>query len=38
MCSKVVCPKCKKISWAGCGRHVDIIMKNVKPEDRCKCK
>lgn len=25
MCRRVTCSKCKKQSWAGCGRHVDSV-------------
>jgi len=38
MCKKVVCETCKKTTWAGCGQHVDAVMKDVPPEERCTCK
>ncbi|RHZ68634.1 hypothetical protein Glove_294g118 [Diversispora epigaea] len=37
MCYQVTCKTCNKISWGGCGRHVDSVMKNVQESDRCKC-
>ncbi|CAH1267069.1 Hypp3672 [Branchiostoma lanceolatum] len=33
----VVCSKCKKKTWKGCGMHVDSVMKDVPPEERCEC-
>jgi len=37
MCSPAVCPTCKKVTWRGCGRHVDQVMRNVPDEQRCTC-
>jgi len=33
MCSPVVCPRCKKITWSGCGNHADQIMAAI-PEEK----
>lgn len=38
MCRQVVCNICKKTTWAGCGQHVDAVVKNVPVENRCKCR
>lgn len=38
MCRLVVCNVCKKYTWAGCGSHVAMIMKNVKEENKCHCR
>ncbi len=38
MCRAATCEKCKKTTWAGCGRHVDSVMKDVPEDQRCKCK
>lgn len=35
MCRAVTCRTCGKTTWAGCGRHVDQVMRNVRSEDRC---
>lgn len=35
MCRAVTCKECGKTTWAGCGQHVDQVMKGVAPEDRC---
>ncbi|GAA3938615.1 hypothetical protein [Pseudoclavibacter caeni] len=37
MCYAVTCPKCGKTTWAGCGQHVDQVMRNVPPAQRCTC-
>lgn len=36
-CFQVQCDKCGKMTWKGCGRHVDSVMKDVKEEDKCVC-
>lgn len=38
MCSPVPCSSCRKTTWAGCGNHVDMVMANVSPQDRCECR
>lgn len=38
MCSAVGCTVCGKITWAGCGEHVDSVMADVPPDQRCTCK
>ncbi|EIC07156.1 hypothetical protein JOE53_001686 [Microbacterium laevaniformans] len=35
MCSAVTCRTCGKTTWAGCGQHVDQVMKNVPASQRC---
>ena len=37
MCSPAVCPRCKKITWSGCGSHADQVMAAVPKEKRCIC-
>lgn len=36
MCRAVACKKCGKTTWAGCGQHVDQVMRGVKSADRCR--
>jgi hypothetical protein len=31
MCYPEKCPRCGKTSWAGCGQHVDDVMRSVPP-------
>ncbi|MGV8881817.1 MAG: hypothetical protein ACOH19_06660 [Rhodoglobus sp.] len=35
MCQAVKCKTCGKTTWAGCGQHVDQVMKNVPSAQRC---
>ena len=35
MCRAVTCRKCNKTTWAGCGQHVDSVMRGVRASDRC---
>ncbi|MFM9376751.1 hypothetical protein [Gordonia sp. VNK21] len=35
MCQRVTCPTCGKITWQGCGSHVDEVMRGVPQAQRC---
>ncbi len=35
MCRAVTCKKCSKTTWAGCGQHVDNVMRGVPKSQRC---
>jgi hypothetical protein len=35
MCRAVMCKKCGKTTWAGCGMHVDQVLAGVPRADRC---
>jgi hypothetical protein len=35
MCRAVTCKTCGKTTWAGCGQHVDQVMRGVPRTDRC---
>lgn len=37
MCRQVMCNKCGKPSWAGCGAHVEEVLGHVPKNERCKC-
>ena len=37
MCRQVTCRNCGKTTWAGCGQHVDQVMKGVPKAQRCTC-
>ena len=37
MCRAVNCEKCGRTTWAGCGKHIDSVMRDVAPSDRCHC-
>ncbi len=36
MCRAVKCRECGKTTWAGCGQHVDMVMRGVPSSDRCR--
>ncbi|WP_347355046.1 hypothetical protein [Intrasporangium sp.] len=36
MCRAVTCRTCGKTTWAGCGQHVDQVMRNVPSGQRCR--
>lgn len=38
MCRAVTCSSCGKTTWAGCGAHVDQVMRNVPAGQRCRCR
>lgn len=35
MCRAVKCRTCGKTTWAGCGQHVDQVMRGVPNSERC---
>jgi len=35
MCRAVTCRKCDKTTWAGCGQHVDQVLRGVPKSQRC---
>ena len=37
MCRPVTCSTCSKTTWAGCGQHVDQVMRGVAKSQRCAC-
>lgn len=37
MCSPATCPQCKKLTYSGCGNHVDQIFAGVPSDRRCSC-
>lgn len=37
MCQKVTCEKCGKVTWTGCGAHLDQVFKGVPENKRCEC-
>ncbi len=37
MCRPVTCPSCNKVTWAGCGEHIEEALAGVPEKDRCTC-
>jgi hypothetical protein len=38
MCRRIDCAKCGKPTFAGCGMHVEQVLGNVPPAQRCRCR
>jgi hypothetical protein len=38
MCRRVECSKCGRPTYAGCGMHVEQVLGNVPPVQRCRCR
>lgn len=36
MCRAATCKECGKTTWAGCGQHVEQVMRAVPVADRCR--
>jgi hypothetical protein len=37
MCSPVKCEQCGKVTWSGCGEHVDQVKSMFTEEEWCTC-
>ena len=37
MCRRVSCGKCGRPTFAGCGAHVEQVLRDVPKADRCNC-
>lgn len=38
MCRRVDCRKCGRPTFAGCGAHVEQVLGDVPPSQRCRCR
>ena len=38
MCRRIQCEQCHKPTYAGCGKHVEQVLRNVPHEERCRCR
>ena len=38
MCRRIQCESCGKPTYAGCGRHVEDVLRAVAVEERCGCR
>lgn len=38
MCSPIRCSSCGKVTWTGCGQHVDAVMADVPRNQQCTCR
>lgn len=37
MCRRAVCQSCGKVTYEGCGRHVEQVLAGVPSPQRCRC-
>lgn len=38
MCRRINCVRCERPTYAGCGAHVEQVLRDVAPADRCRCR
>jgi hypothetical protein len=38
MCRRIECEQCQKPTYAGCGKHVEQVLRGVNSSDRCSCR
>jgi hypothetical protein len=38
MCVRTTCASCGKATYAGCGAHVEQVLRGVPADQRCKCR
>ena len=38
MCRRVTCRRCGRPDWRGCGAHVERVLGDVPPAERCRCR
>ena len=38
MCFPIRCPRCGKVTWDGCGMHVEEVLASVEQAQRCTCR
>jgi hypothetical protein len=38
MCRRIDCSECGRPTFAGCGAHVEQVLGDVPPDDRCRCR
>ncbi len=38
MCSPAICRTCSKITYSGCGMHVEQVLAQFPAENRCDCR
>ena len=37
MCSPVNCNRCGKVTWTGCGAHIEQVLAPYTESERCNC-
>ncbi len=37
MCSPISCARCQKVTWTGCGEHIEQALAGFSQEQICAC-
>ena len=37
MCSPINCSNCGKVTWTGCGQHIEEALEGFADDQLCKC-
>jgi hypothetical protein len=37
MCRRAYCEQCQKLTFTGCGQHLDVVFRGVPESARCSC-
>lgn len=37
MCLPANCDNCNKVTWKGCGRHIEAVKEQFEPSNWCTC-
>lgn len=37
MCRLMQCARCERLTWAGCGKHLEQLFHNIAYDKRCWC-
>jgi hypothetical protein len=37
MCKRAYCEQCQKLTFTGCGKHLDVVFRGVPDSARCRC-
>ena len=38
MCRRVECRDCGRPTFAGCGQHIEQVLGDIPPDERCHCR
>jgi hypothetical protein len=38
MCRRVQCERCRKPTYAGCGKHIEQVLRGIGQAERCMCR
>jgi hypothetical protein len=38
MCMRAKCRQCSKVTYSGCGKHLDKVFRGLEESELCKCR